>query len=73
MARNKDPAPIGSGALAAFLRQGLKEVGAALKPLPDSIQIDELGSLGNRVTPQEVFADKHDLSPHRTLDFDMDR
>lgn len=45
---------IGEGALAAAWRQGLKEVGQALKALPDSMPIvEEPGTLGN-VTPQVV-------------------
>jgi hypothetical protein len=34
-------------ALAAFGRQGLDELGTALKPFPESIQVDESGTLWN--------------------------
>jgi hypothetical protein len=59
--------PLGAGALQAALRQGFQELGTALgKAFPDSIQVDTLGTLGNRVTPQEVFAQK----TGRTIDID---
>jgi hypothetical protein len=36
---------IGAGALAAALRQGGKELGTALKPFPESIAVDEPGTI----------------------------
>ncbi|MBI3408188.1 MAG: hypothetical protein HY040_07515 [Planctomycetes bacterium] len=66
-------APIGAGALAAFVRQGFKELGAVLgKATPESVQIDEPGTLAN-LTPQEVFATKKGLEPGKSMDFEMDR
>lgn len=56
---------IASGALAAAVRQGFKEVGAALKAFPDSLQIDEAGTLGN-VTPVEVYQTKQ-ADVHKTV------
>jgi hypothetical protein len=46
-------------ALAAFGRQGLDELGTALKPFPESIQVDESGSLWNP-TQGEIAADSRD-------------
>ena len=40
-----EPRKLGAGALSAALRQGGKEIATALKPLPDSISIDEPGSI----------------------------
>ena len=41
----------GEGSLKAAARLGLKEVGKALQPLPDSIQpIEEPGAVGNPTT-----------------------
>ena len=49
---------IGSGALAAAVRQGWKELGAAFgKAFPDSVQVDEAGTIGN-ITPVEVYQSK---------------
>lgn len=44
-----EPAPrkIGAGALLAALRQGGKELGTALKAFPDSISVDEPGTVLN--------------------------
>jgi hypothetical protein len=36
---------IGAGALTAALRQGGKELGTALKPFPESIAVDEPGTI----------------------------
>ncbi len=36
---------LGAGAAMAALRQGAKEVGTALKPFPDSIAIEEPGTI----------------------------
>lgn len=47
----------GAGALSAAWRQGLAELGAALKPLPDSIQQDVMGTIA-QPTPQEVYRGK---------------
>jgi hypothetical protein len=45
MARDDTPRKIGAGAGLAALRQGGKEIGAALKAFPDSIVIDEPGTI----------------------------
>jgi hypothetical protein len=50
------------GMLAAAGRQGLDELGAALKPFPDSIQVHETGTIWNP-TPGEVAASR-DLGGH---------
>lgn len=50
------------GMLAAAGRQGLDELGAALKPFPDSIQVHETGTIWNP-TPGEVAAGR-DLGGH---------
>jgi len=69
-----DKTMMGAGVLAAMGRQGFKELGAAFsKAFPNYMQIEELGSLGNRVTPQEVFAAKKNITPEKTLQLDMDR
>ena len=47
MADATQPRKIGAGALQAALRQGAKEVGAALKAFPDSISVDEPGTAFN--------------------------
>lgn len=62
---------IGSGALQAAARQGLKEIGAALKPFPDSIQVDELGTVGNP-TPY-IVTSQMTGKPGKQIDMDMDR
>jgi hypothetical protein len=41
------------GTLAAAWRQGLDEIGAALKAFPESIQVSELGTIGSP-TPGEI-------------------
>jgi hypothetical protein len=52
----QDSPQLGAGALSAMARQGFKELGAAFgKAFPDSVQIDEPGTLGN-VTPAIVTA-----------------
>lgn len=43
----------GAGALSAAWRQGLAELGAALKATPDSIQQDVMGTITNP-TPQDI-------------------
>ena len=45
MADGASPRKIGAGAGLAALRQGAKELGAALKAFPDSIAIDEPGTV----------------------------
>ena len=45
------------GMLAAAGRQGLDELGAALKPFPDSIQVHETGTIWNP-TPGEVASSR---------------
>jgi hypothetical protein len=56
---HKPPLPegrkLGEGALAAAWRQGLGEIGQALKAFPDSIQVIEAGQLGT-ATPATVYA-----------------
>jgi hypothetical protein len=48
----------GDRALMGALRQGVDELGTALQPLPDSIQVDESGTLWNP-TPGEIAAAAH--------------
>lgn len=56
-----DKHKIGEGQLAAMGRMGLDEISHALKAFPDSIPITpEYGALGEP-TPQEVFAETHDI------------
>lgn len=43
MAETEEPRKLFAGAGMAALRQGAKELATALKPLPDSISIDEPG------------------------------
>lgn len=63
--------PIGSGALAAFVRQGAKEIAQAVPAFPDSMRVvEEPGVVGN-LTPQEVFASKNSIAPQKALDMDM--
>jgi hypothetical protein len=52
------------GYLAAAARQGIDELGVALKPFPDSIQVDETGTLWNP-TQGEIAAarDSSDVGP----------
>ena len=45
MAGEGTPRKLGAGALQAALRQGAKEIGTALKPLPDSIAVEEPGTI----------------------------
>jgi hypothetical protein len=45
------------GVLEAAGRQGIDELGAALKPFPESIQVSELGTLWSP-TPGEIAADR---------------
>jgi|GEM_PF-7063214 len=45
MASESNSRKIGAGAMSAALRQGGKEIGMALKPLPDSISIEENGTV----------------------------
>ena len=45
MAKGEPTRKLGAGAGLAFLRQGAKEVGAALKAFPDSISVDEPGGM----------------------------
>lgn len=45
MAGDAAPRKLGAGAGMAALRQGGKEIGAALKAFPDAIQIDEPGTV----------------------------
>jgi hypothetical protein len=58
------------GMLAAAGRQGLDELGAALKPFPDSIQVHETGTIWNP-TPGEVASNRelggHDRSTWSSL------
>jgi hypothetical protein len=62
-------APIGTGAVNAFIRQGFKELGAvAGKAFPDSVQIDEPGTAFN-LTPGIVTSQM----TGRKLEMDMDR
>jgi hypothetical protein len=49
------------GHLAAAWRQGIDEIGMALKPFPDSIQVDEPGTLWNPT--QGEIANARELSP----------
>jgi hypothetical protein len=51
------------GTLEAAGRQGLDEIGAALKAFPDSIQVHETGTIWNP-TPGEVM-NSRDLGGHR--------
>lgn len=46
---------MGAGAVPAMLRQGLKELGSLVKAFPDSMQVDEPGTIGN-ITPQLITA-----------------
>lgn len=57
----------GDRAVAAAWRQGLDELGAATKPFPDSIQIDESGSLWNP-TQGEIAAAAKETSIYRSYD-----
>ncbi len=45
MADEATPRKIGAGAMQAALRQGAKEIGTALKAFPDSIAVDEPGTI----------------------------
>ena len=45
MATDGAPRKIGAGALSAAMRQGGKELGTALKAFPDSISVDEPGTV----------------------------
>ncbi len=47
MAGDGSPRKLGSGVLQAALRQGGKEIGTALKAFPDSISVDEAGTIFN--------------------------
>lgn len=65
------PAPqkIGSGALQAFLRQGVKELGVVLgKATPETPQVDEPGQLWS-VTPQLAT----EQMTGRQVNLEMDR
>jgi hypothetical protein len=54
MADGNDGPKLGEGSLAAFVRQGLKELAQALPAFPDSIRpVEEPGMFGNP-TPQIV-------------------
>jgi hypothetical protein len=56
-------AVMADGVLEAAGRQGIDELGAALKPFPDSIQVSELGTLWSP-TPGEIAADReHGRNP----------
>jgi hypothetical protein len=50
------------GYLAAAGRQGLDELGAALKAFPESIHVDEPGTIGNP-TQGEIAAERRPPSP----------
>jgi hypothetical protein len=49
--------------LAAFGRQGIDELGAALKPFPDSIQVQETGTIWNPT--QAEVTNSGNLGGHR--------
>jgi hypothetical protein len=51
------------GILAAAFRQGIDELGAALKPFPESIQVQESGALWNP-TQGEIAADRQKNDKH---------
>jgi hypothetical protein len=65
-------AALKDGTLAAAWRQGLSEIGEALKAFPDSIQVRELGTIG-APTPGEigqqrgVFGLNHEQEDHANL------
>jgi hypothetical protein len=53
-----DQPKIGSGALDAFFRQGLKELAQIVPAFPESVRVvEEPGALGNP-TPVEVYHNK---------------
>ncbi len=72
-------AKIGSGALAAFVRQGAKETAQVLPAFPDSMRVvEEPGALGNP-TQVEIFQAKQGLDSvqpserEQEADLDMER
>lgn len=62
---------IGQGHAAAMARIGHDEISNALKAFPDSIPIvPEAGAIGEP-TPQEVFAESHDIDPLASYQRDL--
>jgi hypothetical protein len=65
-------AALKDGTLAASWRQGLGELGEALKAFPDSIQVRELGTVG-APTPGEIsmqrslYGHSHEQESHASL------
>jgi hypothetical protein len=51
-------AKIGEGHLAAFVRQGHKEIAQALQAFPDSMRTVEEPGLAGNLTQQEVLREK---------------
>jgi hypothetical protein len=74
------------GTIAAFLRQGADEMAVGLKAFPESISVEEPGSLLNPtqgeiaadrkpkpLSPSEIARSKHPYTPEHTQDDDHKR
>jgi hypothetical protein len=74
------------GTLAAFVRQGADEMGMALKAFPDSISVDEPGTILNPTqgeiaddrkqrlpSPSDIAKDKHPYTPDHSQGNDNDQ
>jgi hypothetical protein len=65
---------IGSGALAASLRLGSKEISQILPALPDSVKVvEEPGALGNLTSVEVYQAKQPQQEPNKALDLEMGR